>query len=120
MNEQKLNKKLAEWAGLKQVPRYDGTDMSNPLWLYPDGNHDNLCPGFTQSLDACFKWLVPKVICKEFAKEDKMGEQTSTEHEYSVQRVCSNCGHAWREFIEKGIKASSAVICPNCECYTGH
>ena len=43
MNEV-LNKKLAEWAGLSGV-KYDAP-----------------CPKFTESLDACFKWLVPKLI----------------------------------------------------------
>jgi len=59
MDRQELNKRMAEWAG----------------WSYKD----NLCfppgveqtpwnaisygglPNFTQSLDACFEWLVPKL-----------------------------------------------------------
>jgi len=41
---EELNKKLAEWAGLKW-DRYKGK------YQYP----------FDVSLDACFKWLVPKV-----------------------------------------------------------
>lgn len=45
MNEE-LNKKLAEWAGVKPHP------------VYPTG-YDY--PYFTDSLDACFKWLVPKL-----------------------------------------------------------
>ncbi len=45
-----------------------------------------------------------------------MGDATTTTHEYSVQRVCLNCGHVWREWIEKGTRASSTVLCPNCEC----
>ncbi len=62
MDEMELNKKLAEWAGFKQVPRYGGTDMSLTLWRAPDGNHDYTPPDFTQSLDACFKWLMPKSV----------------------------------------------------------
>ena len=43
MNEQELNEKLAEWAGCAM--EYDR------VYEKP----------FTQSLDACFKWLVPKL-----------------------------------------------------------
>jgi len=44
MNEQELDKKLAEWAGI--------------VGWRPQLSHMN----FTQSLDACFKWLVPKAL----------------------------------------------------------
>lgn len=58
MNEQELNRKLAEWAGFHSVHFRDGEthgyDSQEKLhWLQ-----------FTQSLDACFKWLVPKVQAK--------------------------------------------------------
>jgi len=58
MNKQELNKKLAEWAGFK----WDGRG-----WHYPrvgEKAHVVYCPdlpNFTQSLDACFEWLVPKL-----------------------------------------------------------
>lgn len=48
MNE--LNKKLAEWAGLHPRERSDGHTIERI---------DQ--PNFTNSLDACFKWLVPKL-----------------------------------------------------------
>ena len=61
MTEQKLqelNKKLAEWAGINPIPMekiyYDhSTEIVEDL------------PNFTQSLDACFKWLVPKLNLEE-------------------------------------------------------
>ena len=57
MNEQELNKKLAEWAGWKYDEPSDG-------WWKPTGHYDGRQPNFTQSLDACFKWLVPRLwIC---------------------------------------------------------
>ncbi len=56
MPEQELNKKLAEWAGLSvaTVPDYTG------FYLF---GYKGICytANFTQSLDACFKWLVPKL-----------------------------------------------------------
>ena len=71
MNEE-LNKKLAEWAGFKL--RHTGIKDEIPVWLEPDDNYapDNPTayffggknyglPDFTSSLDACFKWLVPKM-----------------------------------------------------------
>ena len=69
MNEQELNKKLAEWAGFKlelNPSPYMGGDPYK-FWVDPrgwDGYGTEKCPrlsNFTQSLDACFKWLVPKL-----------------------------------------------------------
>ncbi len=70
-NEQALNKKLAEWAGF----RLDATGVNKeiPVWVEPDGKIpftpaeyylDGInyhLPDFSNSLDACFKWLVPKL-----------------------------------------------------------
>ena len=49
-----LNKKLAEWAGFR---------YRNGLWIHSerDGVTMDLL-NFTDSLDACFKWLVPKLL----------------------------------------------------------
>jgi len=70
-----LNKKLAKWAGfiLVVLPYYyekiegseDGSYITHKVqeWYH---KKDNLAykdlPDFTQSLDACFKWLVPKLV----------------------------------------------------------
>ena len=53
--EQERNRKLAKWAGFAQ--NYFGDE-----WRYPDGEVV-LTPldEVFQSLDACFKWLVPKL-----------------------------------------------------------
>ena len=64
MNKEALNKKLAEWAGLEwkmttggERCLFDGDDICSPT------ANNNLVP-FTESLDACFKWLVPRLwIC---------------------------------------------------------
>jgi len=80
VNEQELNRKLAEWAGFTYikhyVPSYGYTEENDPdplyveLWSNPnaepvdlhwDFGMSNFEPNFTQSLDACFKWLVPKL-----------------------------------------------------------
>ena len=74
--ERDLNEKLATWAGFKK-----SSNFGRPFWLLPsdddtqwpwedfDGEqmqrmpfsfHDRPLPDFTNSLDACFKWLVPK------------------------------------------------------------
>jgi hypothetical protein len=57
MNEQELNKKLAIWAGFRQ-PSPPFTYWKCPPNISPTVGRDNP-PKFTQSLDACFKWLVP-------------------------------------------------------------
>ena len=69
----KLNEKLAKWVGFRQ----DWTGIKPAeieVWLAPgvskpespteyffSGNNYSL-PDFTNSLDACFKWLVPLAI----------------------------------------------------------
>lgn len=58
MDEQKLNKRRAVWAGF-----YFVTDDDEHLWIYPDEvQHKGDLPDFPHSLDACFKWLVPKLL----------------------------------------------------------
>ena len=63
MNEQELNKKLAEWAGFKStdVPDVLNYQQGHKEWCYPNLRCKLDLPTFTQSLDACFKWLVPKL-----------------------------------------------------------
>lgn len=58
--EQELNKKLAKWAGCYEaINKYTGL----VCWWYPDGYiHGSAAPPqFTDYLDLCFKWLVPKL-----------------------------------------------------------
>lgn len=66
MNEQELNEKLAEWAGFVEADikkRYYFTTGGErvPKWYQPSKEYSDKLPNFTQSLDACFKWLVPKL-----------------------------------------------------------
>ena len=49
-----LNVKLLKFAGFTQ--QKEGTG-----WIYPDGTFCYDVPVFTCSLDACFKWLWPKL-----------------------------------------------------------
>ena len=60
MNE--LNEKLAKWAGFK----FRLSASENPhYWTYYSEEVGlismNELPGFTNSLDACFRWLVPRL-----------------------------------------------------------
>lgn len=55
-----LNEKLAKWAGLHR------NDPTGGFWWDIEGNeifnfHKRDERGFTDSLDACIKWLVPKL-----------------------------------------------------------
>ena len=82
MNEQELNKKLAEWAGFEWWSIHRQEDIeADTIWeplggvevLIKDNKGDmpglritvngkeSYAPDFTNSLDACFEWLVPKV-----------------------------------------------------------
>jgi hypothetical protein len=65
MNEEELNRKLAEWAGFEEQYNsgsYMNIEVAEYSWYDPKGNKCGILPDFTQSLDACFKWLVPKLF----------------------------------------------------------
>jgi hypothetical protein len=76
MNEKELNRKLAEWAGFVLKPCHPGCV---PHWHRPDGEALNLIddfPTFTQSLDACFKWLMPKLFTWNIGKNWELCSDT--------------------------------------------
>ncbi len=77
VNKQELNKKLAEWAGFEfgtgtvDFPDIGVTEVVDG-WHYPNktfvpkwATMDGGLPNFPESLDACFKWLVPKLGSKD-------------------------------------------------------
>lgn len=109
MTEQELNKKLAEWAGFK--PPHPKCTEPNHMSLpneYRKGEY--FCvriPDFTQSLDACFKWLVPERI---------------SEVTFMFASNCVSCdiedlesnffeGHANTESIEEAWTKSALALC---------
>jgi hypothetical protein len=66
MNEQEINKKLAEWAGFKQVTKHEVYDKGYyTIWETDTGYPLARLPDFTSSLDACFQYLVPKLNTME-------------------------------------------------------
>lgn len=58
-------KKLAEWAGFDWKV-CSGDYPWDPFnhWADPKGNKVDRIPNFPESLDACFKWLVPSLFEK--------------------------------------------------------
>jgi len=96
MDNLELNEKLAKWAGFRQLPvgksgfHWERCQRVGN-WMPPEGtetwqSRDHL-PNFTESLDACFKWLVPKL------------EETKKRIEYSVDFSMPDFGkpanHYW-------------------------
>lgn len=63
---EELSRKLAEWAGFKErfggEWRFEQFKATNHWWVAPNGRKFRELPNFTESLDACFKWLVPKIF----------------------------------------------------------
>ena len=64
-----LNRKLAEWRGFKwgffepRIANVQKYKYEHGFWMTPDGQvYGQSLPDFTHSLDACFKWLVPKLM----------------------------------------------------------
>jgi len=68
MSDVELNKKLAEWAGFEFNADWS---QDNP-YKDPNGVILQDWEPFTESLDACFKWLVPK-LRGEMEKEHPNG-----------------------------------------------
>lgn len=64
-----LNEKRAKWVGFRHL-NPDEVFGLNPdeWWHYPEGGFQHELPPFTESLDACFKWLVPKYLM-EFGED---------------------------------------------------
>jgi len=86
MTDQELNKKLAEWAGWVKLKTAGWKDVMGELHFEPN---------FTLSLDACFKWLVPKLY-----------NQGNTEIRFSYSSaedsVVCEIWQGWPELKEKG------------------
>jgi len=63
MADQELNEKLAKWAGFTYHGEIQSLYQHSPYgWLNPNYVYcKEGLPKFTNSLDDCFEWLVPKV-----------------------------------------------------------
>lgn len=78
MEYEELNRKLAEWVGLQwklatngEKHWFDGENICSPTI-------DGQIP-FTSSLNACFKWLVPKLLGGVMIEFGRWGEGWSVE-----------------------------------------
>jgi len=64
--KEKLNEKLAKFAGFKfqeledLLPKY--RHEANRHWIYPTGEYNHQLPDFTNDPNACFKWLLPDKV----------------------------------------------------------
>ena len=77
LDKKALNKELLLWAGFT---------CNNGVWSYPDGIVvDDGAPFFPESLDACFKWLVPKM--------EECHISIGTTDGFSVTVYCVHNGH---------------------------
>ena len=72
MADQELNEKLAEWAGFEKKLAFESGKHKFYWYVSPGGEEADV--QFTTSLDACFKWLVPKEI--DYEKDDYQIEIT--------------------------------------------
>lgn len=75
MTNQELNRKLAEWAGftesdIKRHYYFEIGGGKRAKWREPSTEWHIKLPTFAQSLDACFKWLVPKAIDRIMAEQE--------------------------------------------------
>ena len=77
MNE--LNRKLAERAGFKWgITERTHNHMEQDVYVYPDCSIHLELPDFPSSLDACFKWLVPKAL-KDYQCQAQVGNTANGE-----------------------------------------
>ena len=96
MDEQKLNEKLAEWAG---IPLHAAIDFGLPynLNVYEP-------PNFAQSLDACFKWLMPKFNWW-------MINKSVIGFTYAEVRIYPEIGIDYKSGIYAGYDAPALALC---------
>ena len=99
MNEQELNKKLAEWAGFKY--QVCSSVRRGYCWVDPQyGDHAETPPNFIQSLDACFRWIVPKAI-----------DRIMAEHECSSDVAYAILFKKWLQELELIIPNAALSLC---------
>ena len=58
IENEELKRKLAKWAGFE----FRAESGFGKCWIDPIEHRHWKLPDFTESLDACFKWLVPKLL----------------------------------------------------------
>ena len=107
MSDQKLNKKLAEFAGIeyvKHVVQVCGQMVERYEWHYPDGSYHHYSPDFPNDLNACFKWLVPKVIDIIMAEQE-----CSSDLAYAI------LFKKWLQELELDIPHYAPTLCPTIE-----
>ena len=93
--EIELNEKLARWAGFKKNPsghrRPDGKYGAH--WHYPDGLDYAEAPDFTRSLDACVRWIWPKILGDEIRIALCWDGSTDVEIETGVSGIAKKNEH---------------------------
>jgi hypothetical protein len=91
--KQALNEKLARWAGFTykhcQSPlwTYERYKETSDWWEAPRGSRYLECPRFTDSLDACFKWLVPKLVEEGWLARVQFGPHL--QRDFKTRHVCA-------------------------------
>ena len=96
---EELNKKLAEWAGFYTITEHYDCGYGDTIatsWVHKDCYDSNKPPDFINSLDACFKWLVPKLagdyqLTFEWALGGIECSWTIEECCESIKRNCYHC-----------------------------
>jgi len=116
MNEQELNKKLAEWAGFTKIIQL-GSCLCGypPNFIYKNWNKLSVgmfpIPNFTQSLDACFRWLVPKFKEMCTSRSDYKGFGTCDNSVHIFLRLCEGQGWATKGWLAsiRGFRTETMV-----------
>ncbi len=104
MDEQELNKKLAKWAGFYcEKGKRSGDNSDYEAWFVSSDKAEFIGdepPNFSNSLDDCFKWLVPKAIDKI------MGEQGC-----SNNIACAILFKKWLQQLEQILPIATLALC---------
>ena len=108
MNELELNQKLAEWRGFECVsPAFLDTSQ-DPSMYYPaswklEGIEGDLIwlvdcpPDFTHSLDACLRWLVPKVDGMGYSYE--LLQWNNGQHKAMLNKRCEGWAQTYTDVV---------------------
>ncbi|KKL10661.1 hypothetical protein LCGC14_2553610 [marine sediment metagenome] len=110
MENEELNLKLAKWLGWKLHYQYYDEDKRFPYFI-PSGKpwrthkiDGRPLPNFTESLDDCFKWLMPKLVELGF---DNVAVQFTWQKGYYGE---GHCAHLFRNHIGKTAYANTPAL----------
>lgn len=102
-----LNEKIAKWLGFKLIYNDWDTEEEFPYFI-PSGKPKRThmidaipMPNFTESMDACIKWIVSKIDTFEISYDYQEIDSTEQSYHVSVYKIIDENTAGYKEFNAK-------------------